>query len=202
MLRIGLTGGIGSGKSTVAALFATHGIPVIDADVIARQLTVPGTNATARILDTFGPDIADADGGIDRKRLAQRIFNNRSERLRLENILHPLIQTEMQHQLEALDQPYCLLVIPLLFESAQTNLVDRVLVVDADEETQIARVAKRDGRSETEIRAILSSQLARSQRLKSADDHISNNGDLIELKNKVEKLHQYYLAASQKNKVK
>ena len=194
MLRIGLTGGIGSGKSTIAALFAAHDVPVIDADVIAHRITLPGTAATTRILQTFGPDISATNGGIDRQRLAQRIFNDRKERARLEAILHPLIRAEMQRQQEALDAPYCLLVIPLLFEAGQRDLADRVLVVDVDEGTQISRVAARDGRSESEIRAILSSQTDRAQRLKMADDSISNTGDLTELMTQVDTLHRKYLS--------
>ena len=194
MLRIGLTGGIGSGKSTIAALFAAHGVPVIDADVITHRRTLPRTSTTVQILQEFGPEIANANGGIDRQRLAQRIFNDRKERARLEGILHPLIRTEMLRQQETLDAPYCLLVIPLLFETGQEDQVDRVLVVDVDEGTQIARVVARDGRSEAEIRAILSSQADRARRLKMADDRITNTGDLADLKAKVETLHRKYLA--------
>jgi len=194
MLRIGLTGGIGSGKSTVAALFAAHGVPVIDADSIAHRLTLPGTSVTAEILQAFGLDVADSGGGIDRKRLAQHVFNDRSKRTRLENILHPLIRAEMLRAQKGLDAPYCLLVIPLLIETGQHGLVDRVLVVEVEENTQIARVAARDGRSEAEIRAILSTQADRAQRLKMADDCINNTGELAELKTQVEVLHRKYLA--------
>jgi dephospho-CoA kinase len=196
MLRIGLTGGIGSGKSTIAALFAAHSVPVIDADVIARQITLPGTSAAARILRTFGPEVTDSNGGIDRQRLAQRVFSDHKERARLEAILHPLIRAEMQRQQEALDAPYCLLVIPLLFEAGQRDLVDRVLVADVDEGTQIARVMARDGRSEAEVRAILATQADRALRLKLADDCITNSGDLAGLKAEVESLHRKYLALS------
>jgi len=197
MLRIGLTGGIGSGKSTVAALFAARDVPVIDADAIAHQLTFPGTSATAGILQAFGTDVADNSGGIDRKRLAQLVFNNRAERARLEKILHPLIRAEMQRAQNGLTAPYCLLVIPLLVETGQHDLVDRVLVVDVEESTQIARVAARDGRSETEIREILATQADRAQRLKMADDRITNSGELAELEDQVETLHRKYLALAQ-----
>jgi dephospho-CoA kinase len=194
MLRIGLTGSIGSGKSTIAALFAAHGVPVIDADVIAHQITLPGTATTTQIVQIFGPDISDTHGGIDRQRLAQRIFSDRKERARLEAILHPLIRAEMLRQQENLAAPYCLLVIPLLFEAGQQDMVDRVLIVDVDEHTQIARVVARDGRSEAEIRAILSAQTDRAERLKMADDRITNTGDLTQLKTQVETLHRKYLA--------
>ena len=196
MLRIGLTGGIGSGKSTVAALFAAHGVPIIDADQIAHRLTQPGTAATIQILQTFGPEIADTVGGIDRKRLAQRVFANHSERTLLENILHPLIRAEMLRAQEGLSTPYCLLVIPLLVEAGQRGLVDRVLLVDVQEDAQIARVASRDRRSEKEVRAIISTQADRAQRLNMADDCITNSGDLIHLTAQVEALHRKYLALS------
>jgi len=194
MLRIGLTGGIGSGKSTIAALFAAHGVPVIDADAIAHQLTLPGTPTAMQVLQLFGPDIAATAGGIDRQRLARRVFNDPVARAQLEEILHPLIRAEMRRHQNIIDAPYCLLVIPLLFETGQSDMVDRVLVVDVDEDSQIARVAARDGRSAAEIRAILSAQTGRAHRLKLADDVIANTGDLAALKAQVDALHRKYLA--------
>jgi len=194
MLRIGLTGGIGSGKSTIATLFAAHGVPVIDADAIAHQLTLPGTPTSIQLLQRFGPDIAATTDRIDRQRLARRIFNDSEARAQLEKILHPLIRAEMQRQQNTISAPYCLLVIPLLFETGQGDMVDRVLVVDVDEDSQIARVATRDGRSTAEIRAILSTQTDRAQRLKMADDVIVNTADETALKARVDALHRKYLA--------
>lgn len=194
MLRIGLTGGIGSGKSTVAEFFAAHAIPVIDADAIAHGLTLPGTAATQRIIQAFGPDIAEKGAGINRKQLAQRVFNSPAERARLEEILHPLIHAEMQRISESLTAPYCLLMIPLLIETQQQDLVDRILVIDVDENTQVMRAQARDGRKAEEIRAILSVQADRAQRLKQADDCITNTGDFSALKIQVEALHRKYLA--------
>lgn len=193
MLRIGLTGGIGSGKSTVSALFAARDVPVIDTDAIAHRLTLPSTPATQQIARVLGADIVASDGSIDRRRLAKRVFANPTERARLEEILHPLIRVEMQREQENLHAPYCLLVIPLLVEAGQRDLVDRVLVVDAQEHIQLARAQARDERSETEIRAILGAQASRDQRLKMADDCITNNGDLAALNIQVESLHQKYL---------
>ena len=194
MLRIGLTGGIGSGKSTVSTLFAARAVPVIDADVIARRLTLPNTPAAQQIVQILGAEIVASDGSIDRQRLAQRVFANPAERARLEEIMHPLIRAEMQHEQERLHAAYCLLVIPLLVEADQRDLVDRVLVVDIQEHIQIARTQTRDGRSGAEIRAILDAQASRDQRLKMADDCITNNGDLATLNTQIESLHQKYLA--------
>lgn len=194
MLRIGLTGGIGSGKSTVAALFAEHAVPVIDADAIAHRLTLPDGIATEKIIQAFGTDILAPDKSLDRKRLAARVFNDPSQRARLEAILHPLIRAEMQSAIHEVMAPYCLLVIPLLIETQQQDLVDRILVVDVDENTQIQRTRARDGRSADEIRAILAAQIDRSQRLKQAHDCITNNGDIAALKAQVDALHRNYIS--------
>lgn len=194
MLRIGLTGGIGSGKSTVAALFAEHAVPVIDADAIAHRLTLPDGIATEKIIQAFGTDILAPDKSLDRKRLAARVFNDPSQRARLEAILHPLIRAEMQSAIHEVMAPYCLLVIPLLIETQQQDLVDRILVVDVDENTQLQRTRARDGRSADEIRAILAAQIDRSQRLKQAHDCITNNGDIAALKAQVDALHRNYIS--------
>lgn len=193
MLRVGLTGGIGSGKSTIARLFAEHGVPVIDADEIAHHLTRPGQPATRKILDTFGHSVATTEDGIDRKRLGQRIFASAEDRRRLEAILHPLIRHEIELATRAQAAPYCLIVIPLLVETRQRDLVDRVLVVDIDEARQVERVRTRDGRSEPEIRAIMDAQAGRRERCEVADDLVENNGDLDSLRKQVETLHVRYL---------
>lgn len=191
-LRIGLTGGIGSGKSTVARLFAELGVAVIDADELAHRLMSPGGAAVSAILRQFGADLS-ADGGIDRRRLGRIVFEQPQQRQRLEALLHPMIRIEMERAARNAQTPYCVLVIPLLVEAGQRDLVDRVLVVDADEETQIARVRDRDRRNDAEIQAILAAQASRTQRLAAADEVVNNRGDLRELRRQVEALHQRYL---------
>ena len=192
-LRIGLTGGIGSGKSTVARLFGELGIAVIDADEIAHRLMSPGGTAVSAILRHFGSDLA-TDTGIDRRRLGRIVFGQPRQRQRLEALLHPMIRVEMERAAQTAQTPYCVLVIPLLVEAGQRDFVDRVLVVDTDEETQFARIRGRDQRNDAEIRAILAAQAGRVQRLAAADDVINNRGDLSELGRQVGALHQRYLA--------
>lgn len=192
MLRIGLTGGIGSGKSTVAGLFAARGVPVIDADEIARRLTRPGEPAVEEIAATFGADLV-RNGVLDRRRLAARVFQDSVDRQQLESILHPRIRAAMQQEVEGLNSPYCLLVIPLLIETGQRALVDRVLVVDVDERTQIDRIRRRDARGDAEIHAILAAQVSRARRLQEADETVTNDGDVAALGPQVEALHRKYL---------
>lgn len=194
MLRVGLTGGIGSGKSTVAALLATRGVPVIDTDEIARHLTEPGNPAFDEIIRTFGKDILDGNHRIDRNKLRECVFDDIEERQRLEAILHPRIREAVRAKLAGLNAPYCILVVPLLIESGFTDLVDRILLVDATENLQIQRTAARSGLSEPEIRKIISAQASRAQRLQKADDVIENNTDRKHLEAEVERLHQWYLA--------
>ena len=194
MLCIGLTGGIGSGKSTVAAMLAMRGIPVIDTDEIARHLSEPGQPTFDEIVHAFGEDILDNNHRIDRNRLRELVFEIAEERRRLEVILHPHIREAVRKKLGEINAPYCILVVPLLIESGFTDLVDRILVVDAKENIQIQRTTARSGLSETEIRKIMSAQASRAQRLQKANDVIDNNSDRKHLEAEVERLHQWYLS--------
>ena len=193
MLTIGLTGGIGSGKSEVADMFKALGVPVIDADVIAHQAVQPGTDALAEIVDVFGETVLTVDGTLDSARLAKIVFDSPELRKKLETIIHPRVREQIRVQKEAHeDEPYILVVIPLLLESGQRDLVDRVLVADAAESTRINRVKARDGRSEQQIRSIKQTQADDAQRSAAADDRIDNNGSLDELKQQVDALHRTY----------
>lgn len=194
MLRIGLTGGIGSGKTTVADLFAGHGVPIIDADEIARALVDPYQPAYNEIIDAFGREIVDSDGNIDRDQLRKLVFDSPERRQALETILHPRVRTEIHHLSVELDAPYCIIVIPLLIEADQLDLVERVLVVDLNQEKQIQRVGARSGLNEAEVRKIIAAQIDRSERLRHADDIIENSTDIQNLETQVEKLHRRYLA--------
>lgn len=193
MLIIGLTGGIGSGKSTVADYFAQQGIPVLDADLLARELVASGSPALGEITAVFGPSILLPDGGLDRVQLRQRVFADTSQRRRLEAILHPRIYAELRRRTRALHAPYCIWVIPLLLESGKTALVDRVLVVDSPEALQRERVLSRQGMDKATLDSIMNSQAARPARLRAADDVIVNNANLTRLRQQVVDLHHRYL---------
>ena len=194
MLRVGLTGGIGSGKSTIASLFTMRGVPVIDTDEIARGLTEPGQETFDEIVRVFGDSTLDENRRIDRNRLRERVFDNADERRRLETILHPRIRAIVREKLATLEAPYGIVVVPLLIESGFTDLVDRILVVDAMENVQIQRTITRSRFSEPEIRKIMSAQASRAQRLQQANDVIENNGDRKQLEAEVERKHQWYLS--------
>jgi dephospho-CoA kinase len=193
MLIVGLTGGIGSGKSTIAALFQKLGVPVIDADDIARQLVQPGMPALNEIVDTFGPDCLTSDGTLDRRRMRERVFSRPDEKKLLESILHPKIRHAMLQQVAALETRYCILSIPLLLEQGWQDLVDRVLVIDCPETLQMARICKRDHISAQQAQLILDHQADRLARLEIADEIITNTGDLAELLQQVTALHRHYL---------
>lgn len=199
--RVGLTGGIGSGKSTVASLFKECGVLVIDSDVISHQMTQSGGMAIAAIRSTFGDDYIDASGALNRALMRQLIFSDRAAKLQLEAILHPLIRAQIMVQVDnahtnsTLTSPYLLLVIPLLFETlSYQELVQRTLVVDCAETTQIARTMQRSGLDEQTARTIMASQISRAERLRLADEIIQNDGSLDTLRQQVEQLHQHYLA--------
>ena len=178
MFIVGLTGGIASGKSTVAERFARHGVPVIDADALARQVVEPGQPTLARLIETFGPDILDAEGRLDRERLRRRVFADPEQRRALDRIMHPAIGLAMQQALRAAQGPYVILMVPLLVETGQHRMVNRVLVVDVPEAEQLQRLLARDGIDEPLATTMIQAQATRLQRLAIADDVLVNDGPL------------------------
>lgn len=193
MLVIGLTGGIGSGKTTVAKLFAEFNIPIIDADLIARELVEPGQPALEQIVRSFGPRVVKSDGTLDRRRLRERVFADPEERKTLEEILHPLIRQSMMERLERVDGPYVVMVVPLLVDTGNWDMIDRILVVDVDEETQLQRVMQRDGVNRKQAESIVDTQISREDRLEAADDVMDNTGDITALREEVARLHEFYV---------
>jgi dephospho-CoA kinase len=192
-LRIGLTGGIASGKSTVAQRFTDLGVHVIDADVAARAVVASGTPGLARVIDRFGPGVLAENGELDRRALRDLIFSNPGARRDLESILHPLIRTDMESSAEQAVGPYIVMAIPLLIEGGPSDRVDRILVVDVDEAVQLRRVMERDGCTAEQAHAILASQASRSARLAAADDVLQNAGTVTDLRQAVDRLHERYL---------
>lgn len=190
---VAVTGGIASGKSAVTARFEQLGVPVIDADLIARELVEPGQVALAEIVQRFGQGVLDADGRLDRRQLRQRIFSDASARRDLEAILHPRIRERMRERARAADAPYVVLAIPLLTASSRYPFIDRVLVVDVPEAVQIERLTRRDGVDGDAARAALAAQISRSERLALADAVIDNSGSLEALALAVDALHAGYL---------
>ena len=201
MLVIGLTGGIGSGKTKVANLFAELGVTIIDTDQISRDVVEPHQPAWTQIVEHFGNEILEKNNTLNRRLLREKIFENDAEREWLENLLHPLIRATMKIQVEKAASPYCIAVIPLLAETKPNPLINRVLVIDADETTQIERAKIRDCASTEHIKSIMASQASRAERLKIAHDVIENNGSIDDLKKKVLHMHKYYLDMAAKNTV-
>lgn len=194
MLRVGLTGGIGSGKSTVAEIFSELGITVIDADQIAHQLTQSNTECFNEIIQLFGKEYIAENGELNRKKIAESIFSEPSKKIALENILHPKIKQRMIQEAEKVKHgSYIIFSLPLLFESNFTDLIDKSVVIDADDEVRIERIKRRDGRTEEQIRQIMKHQIDRITRLQKADDVLYNNGDIDSLRDSVTHLHQKYL---------
>ena len=201
MLKVGLTGGIGSGKTSVSNVFEKLGTPVIDTDVIARELVDNNEDILQQIADTFGPDVLTHNGGLDRKKLAQIVFNDKQNKQSLEKILHPEIKAEVSRQINILSTrrkppAYIIIVVPLLIESNYQDIIDRILVVIADQAVRIARVQKRDNRSLSEVEAIINNQVDDSTRLAEADDIIENNSNINTIEEKVKDLHEKYLRLS------
>ncbi|NPE50702.1 dephospho-CoA kinase [Dickeya dadantii] len=190
---VALTGGIGSGKSTVAQGFAALGATIVDADVIARQVVAPGQPALAAIVEYFGREILQPDGTLNRNALRERIFSNPENKRWLNALLHPLIQQETRRQLAAVTTPYALWVVPLLVENRLQGQAQRILVVDVPLETQLQRTMARDGVSRAQAQNILASQASREQRLACADDIIDNNSNPSVLAPRIATLHQHYL---------
>jgi len=194
-LVVGLTGGIGSGKSAAADAFARLGATVVDTDAIAHELTAPGGAAIAEVARQFGKAFVDASGAMDRKRMRDLVFNDAEEKQRLEALLHPMIRAESQRRVAAAAGPYVVLVVPLLIESAgYRERVGRVLVVDCPEALQLARVRQRSGLSDVEVKRVIASQIQRERRLAAADDVIDNSGTIAALQQQVRRLHDKYLA--------
>ena len=193
MYVVGLTGGIGSGKSAVAEGFAKLGIVVVDADIVAREVVEPGTDALQQIIAHFGEDIVTDTGELDRAALRRCVFKDDTERKWLETLLHPLIHTEIERQLNNAEGPYAVFVSPLLVETDQHQMADRILVVDVPEELQIQRTTQRDNNSVEQVKAIMAAQASRQQRLDKAQDVVSNSGTLKDLEDKIYPLHQHYL---------
>lgn len=191
---VGLTGGIGCGKTTVARIFQELGAAVIDTDEIAHELTGPGGEAIETLRAQFGKDSVKPDGRLDRDRMRRLVFEDRDARLKLEAILHPLIRARSRARLAEIRQPYAVVVVPLLLETGSyVDLIQRVLVVDCDEATQIGRTMQRSKLTEAQVRAIMAAQLPRSERIARANDVLSNDGDMGALRAHAEALHARYL---------
>ncbi|MGH8556148.1 MAG: dephospho-CoA kinase [Methylococcales bacterium] len=198
MLKIGLTGGIGCGKTVVANLFKRNWIEIIDADEIAHKLVEPGKAGLNRIVDRFGTNILDPHGHLNRTALRELVFNSSQQRKSLEAILHPLIYQQIESELSRLRGPYCIVCVPLLLETGRKALFDRILVIDCPVEMQVERVRIRDNLNHDQIVRILHSQAGREERLLTADDVISNDADLASLDKQVEKLHNFYSEISKR----
>lgn len=192
-LIIGLTGGIGSGKTTVTQLFQKLGVPVFDTDTIARELTQAGSQALHEIVNEFGNTVLDTNGNLDRASMRKKVFDNDNARDKLEKILHPKIREALLTEIDTCSSPYCIAVIPLLIEKGWQNTVDRILVVDLPEDLQLNRAMARDNSSSQLIQQIIKTQATRELRLKLADDVIDNSGSEKELEDRVNELHNKYL---------
>ena len=198
MFRVGLTGGIGSGKTTIANLFSKQGISIIDTDLISHQITQPDGPAYQAIIDTFGDEIVHTDGSINRKKLASIVFSSEEKKKQLEKLLHPLIWIIAEQQAQASQSPYCIIVVPLLFEGNNQSRFNTTLVISCSEQQQIERVKQRDNRNTQAIKAIINQQMPDKEKVKLADNVINNSNDISLLESEVEKLHNQYLTEAVK----
>lgn len=194
IFRVALTGGIASGKSTVADMFGDLGAVLIDTDIIAREVVLPGTPGLQDIVDTFGTEMLDADGMLDRPAMRRLVFADDAKRRQLEAILHPKIRQEAERQMQTRGGPYQIVIVPLLVESPLKNLVDRIVVVDCSEAVQLERLLARDIGTKDQARRMLAAQASRQERLALADDVIANDADIAETRIQVAALHARYLA--------
>ncbi|MFM8340667.1 MAG: dephospho-CoA kinase [Methylomonas sp.] len=192
MLKIGLTGGIGSGKSTVCRLFAELGAPIIDADIIARELVKPHAYALNQLVNQFGAEILNSDATLNRAYLRDLVFSDKTKKAQLDQIMHPLIYDEIERQVKGLNSLYCIIAIPLLLETQQMQRVDRIAVVDCNADTQLLRVVNRDHLKPEQVISIIASQMPRQQRLNFASDVIDNSGSAEQLAEQVKRLHNSY----------
>ena len=196
VLTIALTGGIGSGKTSIASIFKSLGVPIIDSDTISKEIILPGKPCFKDIVNEFGEEILTNKGTIDRYKLRDIIFNNDKARIKLENITHPIIFKNIDIQISLINYPYCLVIVPLLIETKSVKYFDKVLLVDTLENIQFERVTKRDSISPTLLRKIIKTQATRSERLKYADDIIENNNEIGNLNEYINILHKKYLTLS------
>lgn len=194
MLKIGLTGGIGSGKSLAGSLFNELGIMTIDADRVAQQITSPGTDFFSSILSHFGPEFLTEDNHLDRRKLRDIIFNEPNERQWLEDLLHPAIRATLNEQINVANTPYVIAIIPLLTRTSKLSFIDRTLLIDASQELQIERAMLRDNMTKEQALKIINAQSSRQEKIAIADDIIINNNDSDDLKYKVSEIHQFYLS--------
>ena len=198
-LRVGLIGGIGSGKSTACNIFAELGVPIIDADVIVHKFSVPGQTGFIQIKNQFGEQFITEAGDLDRKKLRNKIFSSKAARKKLENILHPMVYQEIERLLkEMTEETYCIICLPLLLEIGASAIVDRILVVDIPEKLQISRAALRDKTEANNIKTIMATQIPRKARIAAADELIKNDKDLNFLRQQIKALHRFYTTSLSK----
>ena len=199
VLTIALTGGIGSGKTSIASIFKSLGVPVIDSDTISKEIILPGKPCFKDIVNEFGEEILTNKGTIDRYKLRDIIFNNDKARIKLENIIHPVVFKNIDTEISLINYPYCLVIIPLLIETKSTEKFDRILVIDALESLQFERIVKRDDISPILIKKIIKTQAKRKERLRYANDIIVNNDTIMNLNKSINTLHKKYLGLSNNN---